>query len=97
MVTSGSLHPQLQFHVIDRRNNRRLQTIYETDCAFVFHFINCFEESDYLVVDVIIYHDITTIFRLYVDSLKKTDFQIPDAGFFARFVLPLNADNVSRT
>ncbi|CAG5131108.1 unnamed protein product [Candidula unifasciata] len=84
----------LQFHIIDRRNNKRLRTIYETDSSFVFHFVNCYEEEDYLIVDVIIYHDISAILRLYVDSLKKTNFQIPDAGSFARFVLPLNADNV---
>ncbi|KAH9515585.1 Beta,beta-carotene 9',10'-oxygenase [Bulinus truncatus] len=83
----------LQFHVIDRKSNKKLTHVYETKSSFVFHFINCFEDDSYLVVDLVIYHKVDAILDLYLDSMRKTDFRIPDAGSFARFVLPLNVEN----
>ncbi|XP_055864896.1 carotenoid isomerooxygenase-like [Biomphalaria glabrata] len=83
----------LQFHVIDRQTSRRLPYTYETTSSFVFHFINCFEEDGFLVVDLVLYHKVDAILDLYLESLRKTDFVIPDAGSFARFVLPLNLEN----
>lgn len=49
------------FHVIDRKDGRKLRT-FETEPFFCFHHVNAYEERDTLVVDLIRHPDAKIVF-----------------------------------
>jgi carotenoid cleavage dioxygenase-like enzyme len=56
--------------VLSRQDGHVVKEV-EIEKAFVFHFVNCFEEDNQLVVDYCGYNNAERINRLYLDDLKK--------------------------
>lgn len=82
---------KLVFNVIQRSDNQPLTVQFQTDPTFCFHFINCYEEEEHLVVDLCGYDDINIIDDLYLKTMLDKDYsqRIPPATF-RRYVLPIN-------
>jgi len=81
----------IQIHVANKTTGERIPIKFLAPHGFIFHFINCYEESDFIVVDVVLYKDGTTIRDFYLETLinfQKDKLPL-DCGF-ARFVLPLS-------
>ncbi|XP_076440805.1 beta,beta-carotene 15,15'-dioxygenase-like [Babylonia areolata] len=79
---------EILFHVIRRSDNQRLPVSFKADPGFCFHFINCYEEEEHLVVDLCCYEDVGIVEEFFLENLAdKAD--IPPATF-RRYVLPLN-------
>ena len=70
--------------------------MFEADPTFCFHFVNCFEVEEHLIVDLCSYDDIGVFDALCLkndksDTLKKP--KLPP-GTFRRYVLPINVTEV---
>ncbi|XP_012945319.1 retinoid isomerohydrolase [Aplysia californica] len=81
----------IQIHVVNRHTGERVPIKYIAPHGFIFHFINCYEDSGFVVVDVVWNNSTSPIKDFYIDQLmnaQKHKFPL-DTGF-ARFVLPLS-------
>ncbi|KAK7493748.1 hypothetical protein BaRGS_00015077 [Batillaria attramentaria] len=82
---------KLVFHVVRRSDNQPLTVQFQTDPTFCFHFINCYEEEEHLVVDLCGYDDINIIDDLYLKNMLDKDYAVKvPPGTFRRYVLPIN-------
>lgn len=61
-----------RFSVIDRETGDVVADPI-TDAFFAFHHVNAYEEDDVLVVDIVIYDDVSVINDLYLDELESPD------------------------
>ena len=86
---------QLAFRVIRRSDNQLLPVMFEADPTFCFHFVNCYEVEEHLVVDLCGYDDIGVFDALYLkdDKNELNKPKIP-SGTFRRYVLPINVTEV---
>ncbi|KAK3770940.1 hypothetical protein RRG08_032874 [Elysia crispata] len=80
--------------LVDRTTGQRLPITYKAPEGIVFHFINCYEESNHVVCDVcFIPKGAKSVHRIYfnliVEDLKSRFHLQPT---YARFVLPLALD-----
>jgi carotenoid cleavage dioxygenase-like enzyme len=82
------------FHVIDRQSGRVVGR-YEAEPFFTFHHVNCFEQGDELVVDVVGYDDPSIITHYYLDRLRGAALALPE-GTLRRFRLPLKGGHRGR-
>ena len=86
--------------VIKKSTGKRTPITYKGPPGFVFHFINCYEDSDHIVCDVCFFPDgADTVKTKYLDYLAEhfTDkFSCEELVEFTRFVLPLKLDGVSK-
>ncbi|KAK7485274.1 hypothetical protein BaRGS_00023525 [Batillaria attramentaria] len=93
-LTAPALTPDPQFlvfQVVQRSDNQPLTVQFQTDPTFCFHFINCYEEEEHLVVDLCGYDDINIIDDLYLKNMLDKDYaQKVPPGTFRRYVLPIN-------
>ncbi|KAL8570024.1 hypothetical protein ACOMHN_036301 [Nucella lapillus] len=85
---------KMLFHVIRRSDNQRLPVTFETDPGFCFHFVNCHEVEEHLVVDLCVYDtDVDVIDDMYLHNMMTSGghdvTKLPPATF-RRFVLPIN-------
>jgi carotenoid cleavage dioxygenase-like enzyme len=76
-----------RFVVFDRASGQRVLTR-ETEAFFAFHHVNCFEDGDDLVVDLVCYPDADVISAFYLERLHDPDVEIP-FGQLRRYRLPL--------
>ncbi|XP_012935154.2 beta,beta-carotene 15,15'-dioxygenase [Aplysia californica] len=84
---------QIQIHVVDRRTGQRLPINFYTPHGFVFHFVNCYEESGFLICDVCMNKSGGLVHELYLENIVRLMKSNADyLCFYARFVLPLNID-----
>ncbi|KAL8608709.1 hypothetical protein ACOMHN_066967 [Nucella lapillus] len=86
------LHPKekLRFHVISRRQgNKVLSTQYYANPCFTFHFVNCYDDGDYLVVDLVSYDNLSIINDLMLSHIADSTDDIITSTM-RRYVLPLN-------
>ena len=85
--------------LISRSTGERLPITYRAPEGVVFHFINCYEESNHLVCDVSFFPKSTKIIQhIYFDIMledAKAGRDIKSA--YTRFVLPLSLDGVRCT
>ncbi|KAK3763666.1 hypothetical protein RRG08_051188 [Elysia crispata] len=86
----------LDIMLISRSTGERLPITYRAPEGVVFHFINCYEESNHLVCDVSFFPKSTKIIQhIYFDIMledAKAGRDIKSA--YTRFVLPLSLDGV---
>ncbi|XP_005093306.1 beta,beta-carotene 15,15'-dioxygenase [Aplysia californica] len=83
----------IQIHVVDRRTGQRLPINFYTPHGFVFHFVNCYEESGFLICDVCMNKSGGFIRELYLENIVRLMKSNADfLCYYARFVLPLNID-----
>ncbi|XP_012945311.1 beta,beta-carotene 15,15'-dioxygenase [Aplysia californica] len=85
----------IQIHVVNRHTGERVPIKYIAPHGFIFHFINCYEDSGFVVVDVVWNNSTSPIKDFYIDQLmnaQKHKFPL-DTGF-ARFVLPLSVQGI---
>ncbi|XP_050412305.1 beta,beta-carotene 15,15'-dioxygenase [Patella vulgata] len=79
-----------RFHIV-KKDGTRIETKYTMDPFFAFHFCNCYEEEDQMVIDMTIYKDLDYMKKLYLDSLQGNSyFNSKHPPKFARFVVPLD-------
>ncbi|KAK7100696.1 beta,beta-carotene 15,15'-dioxygenase-like [Littorina saxatilis] len=81
----------IAFNVIRRSDNSLLPVTFQADTTFCFHFVNCYEVEEHLVVDFCGYEDINIIDDLYLKNVMSAEYKakIPPATF-RRYVLPYN-------
>ncbi|GFO11249.1 beta,beta-carotene 15,15'-monooxygenase [Plakobranchus ocellatus] len=79
--------------VIERSSGKRTAITYKAPNGFVFHFINCYEESDQIVCDTSFYPNGSDFIKsTYLEHLAQRPMEHFSANYkvhFARFVLPL--------
>ena len=96
LLKEWNLFLQLAFRVVRRSDSQLLPVMFEADPTFCFHFVNCFEVEEHLIVDLCSYDDISVFDALCLkndksDTLKKP--KLPP-GTFRRYVLPINVTEV---
>ncbi|KAG1667831.1 Beta,beta-carotene 9',10'-oxygenase [Nymphon striatum] len=67
---------------------------YLAEPFFVLHHINAFEEGDDIVVDLVAYNTAQILDNLFLDKLKKSDFDLCEGPQIRRYVLPVNVEKV---
>ncbi|XP_035829185.1 retinoid isomerohydrolase [Aplysia californica] len=83
----------IRIHVVRRDTGERLPIQFLAPHGFVFHFINCYEDSGFLICDVCLFNSGSEVKQMYIDNvLEKLEKKIPGDSQFARFVLPLSLD-----
>lgn len=65
-----------EFLVIDKYTGK-LMGKFKCDPSFAFHHINCFEEMENVIVDIVSYKDSSIIKSLYLKKLRHGDFLLP--------------------
>ncbi|RZF43304.1 hypothetical protein LSTR_LSTR001565 [Laodelphax striatellus] len=60
---------------------------------FLLHHINCYEEDNQLVVDIVKHKEVEVLDNLYLENLRKSEFDIKNPAVGCRFVLPLPQKN----
>ena len=70
--------------------------MFEADPTFCFHFVNCFEVEEHLIVDLCSYDDIGVLDALCLKNDKSDTLKKPTLppGTFRRYVLPINVTEV---
>lgn len=85
---------QIRFYLISRRQgNTVLPTQYMANACFTFHFVNCYEDGDYLVVDLASYDNMNIVNELSVSNVTTNHGDVATA-VLRRYVLPLNIEKV---
>lgn len=74
-----------RFLVVDRETGEVADT-YATEAFFAFHHVNAYEAGDEIVVDVVVYDDVSIIEDLYLDEIHSADYS-PEGGSLERFRL----------
>ncbi|GFO41128.1 beta,beta-carotene 15,15'-monooxygenase [Plakobranchus ocellatus] len=86
----------LDFMVVDPKTRTRTPINYKAANGFIFHFINCYEDSDHIVCDTSYYPSGAEFIKSkYLEHLSKIsikNFTCNDKVYFARFVLPLHIE-----
>ena len=80
------------FHIIEKETGKpvnKFQYISKTSFFFL-NFINCFEEEDQLIIDLISYDSPQILEKMYLDKLRQGQFDTDDKSTIQRYVLPLN-------
>jgi len=81
----------IQIHVVNRHTGERIPIKFIAPHGFIFHFVNCYEEDGFVVVDVVLYKNGTVMRDFYLDNLINFQkHKLPLDSGFARFVLPLS-------
>ncbi|XP_039276561.1 beta,beta-carotene 15,15'-dioxygenase-like [Nilaparvata lugens] len=85
-----------RFFVIHKESGNVLPVNFRSrEPFFLLHHINCYEEDDQLVVDIIKHKEVEVLDNLYLDNLRKSEFDIKNPAVGCRFVLPLPQKNQS--
>lgn len=85
---------KIRFYLIDRRQgNQVLSTQYLGNACFTFHFINCYDDGESVVVDLASYDDINIINDLNVSNATRGGRDVCPC-MVRRYVLPLNINKV---
>uniref|UniRef100_A0A1B6IFB6 Uncharacterized protein n=1 Tax=Homalodisca liturata TaxID=320908 RepID=A0A1B6IFB6_9HEMI len=86
------------FYIIDKRTGKVLPTKYiSTKPFFVCHHINCYEEDNQLVIDVIKYDTPDLFDKMFLNVVRQDKFDITNGGCVQQFVLPLLQPNQELT
>ncbi|XP_076451322.1 retinal Mueller cells isomerohydrolase-like [Babylonia areolata] len=88
------LHPKekIRFHLVSRRHgNKVVSTQYYANPCFTFHFVNCYDDGDYVVVDLAGYDNLNIINDLMLSHIADSREDIVTATI-RRYVLPLNIE-----
>ncbi|KAK7093795.1 retinal Mueller cells isomerohydrolase-like [Littorina saxatilis] len=88
------LHPKekIRFYLISRRQgNRVVATQFLANPCFTFHFVNCYDDGDYVVVDLTSYDHMEIVNELMVSNVTSATDDIMTCTV-RRYVLPLNID-----
>lgn len=84
------------FRVIRRSDKQLLTVRLEAEPFFCFHFVNCFEAVDYLVVDLVGYSDINVLEALFLDNLVPcAQSTALSSACFRRYFLPINVSQAA--
>ncbi|KAG1651533.1 Beta,beta-carotene 9',10'-oxygenase [Nymphon striatum] len=83
-----------RFILMDRRKGNVSKVKYLAEPFFVLHHINAFEEGDDIVVDLVAYNTAQILDNLFLDKLKKSDFDLCEGPQIRRYVLPVNVEKV---
>lgn len=82
------------FHIIDKRTGKVLPTKYVSSKPFFHcHHINCYEENNQLVVDLVEYESPKLFDQMFLNVVRQDKFDITDGGSPQRFVLPIIEPN----
>lgn len=82
-----------RFILIDKKTGSISPIIYESETPFFFlHVINCYEEDNELVVDIICQNSPDVLQVLYIENLRNLNFNVKDEATFRRYILPLTDD-----
>ncbi|KAK3763667.1 hypothetical protein RRG08_051189 [Elysia crispata] len=84
----------LDIMLVSRSTGERLPITYKAPEGVVFHFINCYEESNFVICDACFYpKGAKAVQRLYFDLILEDAKARIDFNFkYARFVLPQSLD-----
>nr|KAG5710075.1 hypothetical protein BaRGS_030151 [Batillaria attramentaria] len=88
------LHPddKIRFYLISRRQgNQVVATQYLANPCFTFHFVNCYDDGDYVVVDLASYDNLNIINDLSLTNVTTSREDVVTATV-RRYVLPLKID-----
>ncbi|CAG7716180.1 unnamed protein product, partial [Allacma fusca] len=95
MIDLFEWHPKEKnrFFLINRSTGKVLKTEYiSSETFFFFHVINCYEDNNHLVVDLIAYEDTSNFQAMYIDRLRGDIMDNSKACTPKRFVIPLGDD-----
>ncbi|BFZ23744.1 hypothetical protein BsWGS_26783 [Bradybaena similaris] len=82
-------------HIISKTTGTRLPIEFMAPFGFVFHFVNCYEDSGFVVCDLSLYEHDDAIRGLYLHKLRSDEKIGNLTACFVRFVLPLSVQGVS--
>lgn len=78
------------FVIVNKHTGKVFKTEFVSEKPFFFfHIVNCYEESDNIVIDVPTYNNPEFLMSLTVERLRAGDNDIGDLSRATRFVLPL--------
>ncbi|KAH9495081.1 Beta,beta-carotene 15,15'-monooxygenase [Bulinus truncatus] len=93
---ASSHQDPLNIVVVSKQTGKKIPVTYLAPHGFVFHFINCYEDSDHIVCDVCLYGNGDIVKQLYLESLCDEERHITCNPYFARFILPLNVAQANK-
>lgn len=86
---------QIVIHIISKTTGTRLPIEFKAPFGFVFHFVNCYEDSGFVVCDLSLYEHADAIRNLYLSAICCDQKLGGLTACFVRFVLPLSVEGVS--
>ena len=80
-----------QFHVIEKSTGKPVNKFkYMSKTSFFFlNFINCFEDENNLIIDIVSYDSPKILEQMYLEKLRQGRFDNDDKSAIHRYVLPL--------
>jgi len=61
---------QVKFRVISLDTGKELKLKLKTDPFFYMHLVNCFEEDDHLIVDMVTYEGASILYNFMLEKLR---------------------------
>ena len=82
------------FHVIDRESGKEISNKYISDESFFFlNFINCYEEQNEIVIDLVAYDSPEILAQLFLEKLRQGKLDVNDKSKIVRYIIPLDTTN----
>lgn len=90
------IHPgqPISIIIVNKKTGKKLPVEYLAPHGFVFHFINCYEENDHVICDVVLFESGDILHAAYLEQINNKEYNattLPHAEYI-RYVLPLNLD-----
>jgi carotenoid cleavage dioxygenase-like enzyme len=83
-----------RFYLIEKSTGKVFKTEFLTTAAFYYlHFINCYEENNQIVADIVIYDSPNIMETMMIRTLRENSASYPfDLPYIQRFVIPIIPD-----
>ena len=82
-----------RFFIVDRGTGKPLRTEYFSEESFFFyHIINCYEDNNHIIVDMIAYKDTKNFQSMFIERLRQNVMEDTPSGQVRRYVFPILED-----
>ncbi|CAL8110503.1 unnamed protein product [Orchesella dallaii] len=81
-----------KFYIIDKTTGKVLKTDYFSNAFYFMHFVNCYEESNQVICDIISYDSPMVLDSMTLTNLRGDQSAPADLPYIQRFVIPLIPD-----
>uniref|UniRef100_T1IVV6 Uncharacterized protein n=1 Tax=Strigamia maritima TaxID=126957 RepID=T1IVV6_STRMM len=80
-----------RFYLVDKKNGSQKKIKYETAAMFFYHFINAYEDGDFVVVDLLAHDTPIMCENFLLGNIRNCQvYETPDHPGLRRFVFPIS-------